>query len=86
MTSRICATLRSTACWSWGARFNLCHASPSNSLYGYFPDDSWEAVRQDEAARVNADFILSGHTHQQFVKPVGRKTFVKPGSLEQQMA
>ena len=38
---------------------------------------------EEEAARVDADFILIGHTHQQFVKPVDQKTFVNPGSLGQ---
>ena len=46
-----------------------------------------EAIRhyraiQDEACR-QADFILIGHAHQQFVKQVGQKTFVNPGSLGQ---
>jgi putative phosphoesterase len=66
-----------------GARFYLCHAAPSNNLYRYLPYDSPDAVWQDEAARVQADFILIGHTHQQFVKQVGQKTFVNPGSLGQ---
>ena len=66
-----------------GARFYLCHAAPSNNLYRYLPYDSPDAVWQDEAARVDADFILIGHTHQQFVKPIGQKIFVNPGSLGQ---
>jgi putative phosphoesterase len=66
-----------------GARFYLCHAAPSIHLYRYLPYDSANTVWQDEAARVDADFILIGHTHQQFVKPVGQKTFVNPGSLGQ---
>ncbi len=66
-----------------GARFYLCHAAPSNNLYRYLPYESPEAVWQEEAGRVNADFILIGHTHQQFVKPVGQKTFLNPGSLGQ---
>lgn len=66
-----------------GARWYLCHAAPSNNLYRYLPHDSPESVWQEEAARVEADFILIGHTHQQFVKPVGQKTFVNPGSLGQ---
>jgi hypothetical protein len=32
---------------------------------------------------VQADFILIGHTRQQFVKRVGQKTVVNPGSLRQ---
>lgn len=66
-----------------GARWYLCHAAPSNNLYRYLPYDSPEKIWQAEAARVEADFILIGHTHQQFVKPVGQKTFINPGSLGQ---
>jgi putative phosphoesterase len=66
-----------------GARFYLCHAAPSNNLYRYLPLESPEAVWAEEAGRVEADFILIGHTHQQFVRPVGRKTFLNPGSLGQ---
>jgi protein phosphatase len=66
-----------------GARWYLCHAAPSNNLYRYLPQDSPEPVWQEEAARVEADFILIGHTHQQFVRAVGRQTFVNPGSLGQ---
>ena len=50
------------------------------NLYRYLPYESPDTVWQDEVARVDADFILIGHTHQQFVKPVGQKTFVNPGS------
>jgi protein phosphatase len=66
-----------------GARWYLCHAAPSNNLYRYLPQDSPEPVWQEEAARVEADVILIGHTHQQFVRAVGRQTFVNPGSLGQ---
>jgi putative phosphoesterase len=66
-----------------GARWYLCHAAPSNNLYRYLPPDSPHAVWEGEAARADADFILLGHTHQQFVKPVGPKTFINPGSLGQ---
>lgn len=66
-----------------GARFYLCHAAPSNNLYRYLPYDSPDTVWQEEAARVDADVILIGHTHQQFMRPVGQQTFVNPGSLGQ---
>jgi predicted phosphodiesterase len=66
-----------------GARFYLCHAALSNNLHRYLPYDSPDIAWQDEAARVEVDFMLIGQTHQQFVKPVGQKTFVNPGSLGQ---
>jgi putative phosphoesterase len=62
-------------------RFYLCHAMPSDPLYGYCPRDSeqWE----QEALRVQADFILVGHTHTPFIRQAGGKTIVNPGSLGQ---
>jgi protein phosphatase len=66
-----------------GARFYLCHAAPSDNLYRYLPPDSPQVVWEEEAARVEADFMLLGHTHQQLVKVVGPKIFVNPGSLGQ---
>lgn len=62
-------------------RFWLCHATPSNPLYGYMPPDSesW----QEECSHVPADILLVGHTHTQFVKKVGSCLVVNPGSLGQ---
>jgi len=62
-------------------RFSLCHAIPSNPLYGYCPEDSdlWPA----ELERVDAEFLLVGHTHTPFIRKIGSKTIVNPGSLGQ---
>jgi len=62
-------------------RFYLCHAIPSNPLYGYCPEDSdlWVA----ELKQVEADFLLVGHTHTPFIRKIGAKTIVNPGSLGQ---
>jgi protein phosphatase len=64
-----------------GRSFFLCHAIPSNPLYGYCPEDSdlWAA----ELEQVEADFLLVGHTHTPFVRKIGGKTIVNPGSLGQ---
>jgi len=64
-----------------GRSFYLCHAIPSNPLYGYCPEDSdlWAA----ELKKVDADFLLVGHTHTPFVRQIGDKTIVNPGSLGQ---
>jgi protein phosphatase len=62
-------------------RFFLCHAIPSNPLYGYCPEDSdlWPA----ELKQVEADFLLVGHTHTPFIRKFGSKTIVNPGSIGQ---
>jgi protein phosphatase len=62
-------------------RFYLCHAIPSNPLYGYCPEgsDLWAT----ELKQVEADFLLVGHTHTPFIRRIGSKTIVNPGSLGQ---
>lgn len=64
-----------------GRRFFLCHATPSDPLFAYCPPDSpsWN----EEAPAVAADVILVGHTHLPFVRQVGQRTVVNPGSLGQ---
>jgi protein phosphatase len=62
-------------------RFFLCHATPSDPLFAYCPPDSRAWV--DEIAAVDADVILVGHTHLPFVRRIGNRTVVNPGSLGQ---
>jgi protein phosphatase len=64
-----------------GKRFLLCHAIPSDPLFGYCPQDS-ERWRQ-EVESIQADYLLVGHTHTPFIEPVGQTTVVNPGSLGQ---
>ncbi len=62
-------------------RFWLCHAIPSDPLFGYAPADSekW----QEECSHLPVDIVLVGHTHSQFIKKVGNCLVVNPGSLGQ---
>ncbi len=67
-----------------GIRFLLVHATPRDPLDEYVPADpeSWAARCQG----VEADFVLVGHTHQQFQFVLGppssrRLTVVNPGSV-----
>lgn len=62
-------------------RFYLCHAKPSDPLYGYCPEQSEEWVQELE--RVNADVLLVGHTHTPFIRRIGDRLVVNPGSLGQ---
>jgi len=64
-----------------GARFYLCHAIPSEPLFGYCEagSDQWAA----EASTVEADFILVGHTHMPAIRSVGSCVVVNPGSVGQ---
>jgi putative phosphoesterase len=64
-----------------GTRFFLCHAVPSDPLYAYCCPDSprW----RNEAASVQADIVLVGHTHLPFKLQVDGRLVVNPGSLGQ---
>jgi putative phosphoesterase len=62
-------------------RFYLCHAKPSDPLFGYCPEDSKDWV--SEVERVDADVLLVGHTHTPFIRQIGNRLVVNPGSLGQ---
>jgi protein phosphatase len=64
-----------------GKRFHLCHATPSDPLYGYCPELS--EMWTEEVEAIHADFLLVGHTHTAFIRKVGLTTVVNPGSLGQ---
>ena len=61
--------------------FYLCHAIPSDPLYGYCDADS--ARWLTEIASLKADVILVGHTHIPSVRSIGSRLVVNPGSLGQ---
>ena len=64
-----------------GTRFFLCHAIPSDTLFGYCEAASlrWQTEVQD----LNADVVLVGHTHIPSVQSIGTARVVNPGSLGQ---
>jgi protein phosphatase len=62
-------------------RFYLCHAIPSDPLFGYCAVDSSQWVAEVE--RVDADVILVGHTHVPAMRSFGSQVVVNPGSLGQ---
>lgn len=64
-----------------GRRVYVCHATPSDPLFAYCPPGSPDWSR--EAETIDADVILVGHTHLPFVKRIGDRTIVNPGSLGQ---
>ena len=61
--------------------FYLCHAIPSDPLFGYCEADSSQWVEEIES--VDADVILVGHTHVPALRPFGSRVVVNPGSLGQ---
>jgi len=48
-------------------------------LYGYCPEQSEEWGKELEG--VNADVLLVGHTHTPFIRKIGEKVVVNPGSV-----
>ena len=64
-----------------GKRFHLCHATPSDPLFRYGPAEP--AFWTQEAAAVNADVLLVGHTHLPFILDLGAQRVVNPGSVGQ---
>ncbi len=62
-------------------RFYLCHAVPSDPVYGYCDAGSPRWLK--ELDNVNADVILVGHTHLPSVRCIGSRVVVNPGSLGQ---
>lgn len=64
-----------------GVRFHLVHATPSEPLYGHHPPESeaWAA----ELAAVEADVLLVGHSHLPFLRRIGDRVVLNPGSIGQ---
>jgi putative phosphoesterase len=60
-------------------RFYLVHAIPTDPLFGYRPPDS--ELWANEVERINADFLVVGHTHTPFIRRIGGCTILNPGSL-----
>jgi putative phosphoesterase len=64
-----------------GTRFYLCHATPSDPLFGYCEanSDQWIKEIQD----IPAGIVLAGHTHVPVIRTVANHTLVNPGSIGQ---
>jgi predicted phosphodiesterase len=64
-----------------GVRFYLTHATPSDPHYGRIAPnlDDWVA----ELEKLDADVLLVGHTHVPFIRRIGGKVIVNPGSVGQ---
>jgi putative phosphoesterase len=62
-------------------RFYLCHAKPSDPLYGYCPQQSDDWIK--ELGQIKAEALLVGHTHTPFIRRIGDQVVVNPGSLGQ---
>jgi protein phosphatase len=72
---------RTTARTLEGHRFFLCHATPREPIFKYCPADptSWAA----EVAGLEADIVLTGHTHLPFLMNLAGRQILNPGSVGQ---
>jgi protein phosphatase len=61
--------------------FYLCHATPSDPLFGYLDKDSAQWNTEVEATVANV--VVTGHTHVPFIRKVNHQTLVNPGSIGQ---
>jgi len=64
-----------------GCRFFLCHATPTDPLFRYCPEDP--AQWAPEIAGLQAEFVLVGHTHVPFETILDMRRIVNPGSVGQ---
>lgn len=60
-----------------GARFHLCHATPSDRLFGYLDYSAWKT----EVLNAHVDNLVVGHTHEPCLRKIRTVGFVNPGSL-----
>lgn len=64
-----------------GFRFHLVHAMPSSPFYGRCPPDADAWVTEIDT--LAADILLVGHSHTPFIRRIGNKMVVNPGSIGQ---
>jgi protein phosphatase len=69
-------TVERTIC---GTRFHLCHATPSDPLFGYLERDAVGWTREVESTF--SDVVAVGHTHIPSVRSFHLERLVNPGSL-----
>jgi predicted phosphodiesterase len=62
-----------------GTRFHLCHAIPSDPLFGYLDRD--DARWSSEIESTFADVVAVGHTHAPLLRSLHLERLVNPGSL-----
>ncbi|WP_022797652.1 metallophosphoesterase family protein [Thermus islandicus] len=67
-----------------GTRFALVHGSLQDPLYDYRLDpETGEEALLEAAESLRAEVVVFGHTHLPFVRVIGGKLFVNPGSAGQ---
>ena len=66
------------------ARYFLCHAIPSDPIYGYLQlQDARARWEREIHTAGRPDFLLVGHTHRPFISLIKSTLIVNPGSVGQ---
>lgn len=65
-----------------GCRILLCHGSPWDLNQYVYPDAADSII--GKFGEIDADWIITGHTHYPMVKKINSKTIINPGSVGQQ--
>jgi putative phosphoesterase len=66
-----------------GRRILAVHAAPSDHMFKYLTPDTPDRELAEEASLVDADIILTGHSHRPFQRRFGDKLLVNVGSVGQ---
>ncbi|MBE0429254.1 MAG: metallophosphoesterase family protein [Thermoleophilia bacterium] len=66
-----------------GFRLFACHGAPSSHMFKYLRPDTPDEELAREAALIDADIIVTGHSHLPFIKRFDSKLLVNVGSVGQ---
>lgn len=61
--------------------FYMNHTIPGHSLHHYIPPDTSEQEMIDYYDGIQADILITGHTHIPYVKKIGHRLLINPGSV-----
>ncbi len=64
-----------------GQRIFMCHGKPGNNLWGLYRDHASDALLEMMLAGLQADVLVTGHTHMPLCVRVSGGIVVNPGSL-----
>ena len=64
-----------------GVSIFMCHGKPGNNLWGLYRDHISRTLLNMMLTSLNADVLISGHTHAPLYERVERGCVINPGSL-----
>jgi putative phosphoesterase len=67
--------------WFDGVSIFMCHGKPGNNLWGLYRDHLSRTLLNMMLTSLNADVLISGHTHAPLYVRVERGCVINPGSL-----